>query len=142
MAQLQQLHRLRASSLLLPKVKSPEQCEEAALQLAVQRGLQLAEEAKANVGEVRQPPQGSTVTIATLGSKVVYSMQLACMGQNEVFCARDDDDNRLVVFVDDGSEVTLVAASAVSKEWEESQGDSIHITGIGESKKGTYMRRK
>ena len=127
--------------MLLSKVKSPEQCEEAALKLAVKRGLQLAEEAKANVGDVRQTPQGSTVTIATVGSKVVYSMQLACTEQNEVFCARDDNDNRLVVFVDDGSEVTLIAASTVSKEWEKSKGDSIHITCIGESKKGTCMQR-
>ena len=65
-------------------------------------------------------------------------MQMACTEQNEVFCARDNDNNRLVVLIDDGSEVTLIAASAVSKEWEESQGESIHITGIGESKKGTY----
>ena len=136
--QVQQLHRLQAASLLLPKVKSLAQCEETQLQMAVQRGIQLAEDAKANAGAVRTAPQGSAVTIATVGSKVVYSMQMACTEQNEVFCARDNDDNRLVVFVDDGSEVTLIAASVVSKEWEQSQGESIHITGIGESKKGTY----
>ena len=140
LAQVQQLHRLPAASLLLPKVKSPEQCEMAAMQLAVQRGLRLAEEAKVRASDVRQAPQGGAVTIATVGSKVVYSMQMACTEQNKVFCARDDD-TRLVVFVDDGREVTLVAASAVSKEWEESQGESIHITGIGESKKGTYAAK-
>ena len=57
-------------------------------------------------------------------------MQLSCTEQNEVFCARDDNDNRLVVFVDDGSDVTLIAASAVSKEWDTTQCTDITITGI------------
>ena len=68
-------------------------------------------------------------------------MQLSCTEQNEVFCARDDNDNRLVVFVDDGSEVTLIAASAVSKEWDTTQGTDINITGIGASSKGTQASK-
>ena len=63
-------------------------------------------------------------------------MQLSCTEQNEVFCARADNDNRLVVFVDDGSEVTLIASSAVSKEWDTTQGTDITITGIGVTNKG------
>ena len=42
------------------------------------------------------------------GRTKVHAMLLTCTAQNEVFCARDDMDNRTVVFVDDGSEVTLI----------------------------------
>ena len=108
------------------------------MQRAIQRGLQLAEAAQASVGNGQPPTHHGAVTVSTVGSTVVYTMQTSCTEQNEVFCARDNEDNRLVVFVDDGSEVTLIAASAVSKEWDTSQGEGIHITGIGESKKGTY----
>ena len=83
--------------------------------------------------------QLSTVTITRTrsraeGPKVVYTLQLSCMEQNEVFCTRDEEDNRLVVFVDDGSEVTIIRQSAVSKEWELSEGEHVAITGIGEKK--------
>ena len=101
------------------------------MQSAVQRGLNLAN----NIQASTMKPAGGTalshdgqgaVTITTDGDRVVYTMQLSCTEQNEVFCARDNDDNRLVVFVDDGSEVTLIAASVVSKEWEESAGEQSH----------------
>ena len=73
----------------------------------------------------------------------MYTMQLSCTAQNEVFCAQDNDDNRLVIFVDDGSEVTLIAASVISKEWEESEGERINLTGIGDKTKqeGTKASR-
>ena len=114
---MQLLRQLQVESLLELTVKSPEQCEVASMQRAVQRGLQLAEAAQANVGNRKPPTQNGTVTIAMVGSTVVYSMQTSCTEQNEVFCARDNEDNRLVFFVDGGSEVTLIAASAVSREW-------------------------
>ena len=122
---VQQLHQLRASAMLEPQLKSRSQCEDAEMQSAVQRGLNLAN----NIQASTMKPAGGTalshdgqgaVTITKDGDRVVYTMQLSCTEQNEVFCARDNDDNRLVVFVDDGSEVTLIAASVVSKEWEES----------------------
>ena len=36
-----------------------------------------------------------------------WVMLLSTMEENEVFCARDDGDRKTVVFIDDGSEVTL-----------------------------------
>ena len=108
---------------------------------AVQRGVKIAckvQSHKAGMRREERLAQLSTVTITTIesraeGPKVVYSLPLSCMEQNEVFCARDNKDNRLIVFVDDGSEVTLIQQSAVSKDWEESEGEHITITGIGEN---------
>ena len=67
----------------------------------------------------------------------VWAMLLNCMEHNEVFCARDDDENKLVIFVDDGSEVTLIRRGAVLKHWETHQGTKINIHGVGTDKKGT-----
>ena len=53
---------------------------------AVQRGLQLAEDAKANSWVCNGTHSGA-VTVTTVGTKVVYTMQLSCTEQNEVFCA-------------------------------------------------------
>ena len=111
------------------------------MQSAVQRGLTLAKgiQTSAMQSDSGTAPsvQGDVgaVTITTDGNKVVYTMQLSCTEQNEVFCARDNDVNRLVVFVDDGSEVTLIAASVISKDWEESEGEHINLTGIGDKEK-------
>ena len=121
---VQRLHQLQATALLVPVVRTPQQCEDAELLKAVQRGVQIACEVQSHEAGTRReerPAQLSTVTITTIqsraeGPQVVYSLQLSCTEQNEVFCARDNDDNRLVVFVDDGSEVTLIRQSAVSKD--------------------------
>ena len=109
---------------------------------AVQRGIKIACEVQsheAGKGRKERLEKLSTVTITTLqsraeGPQVVYSLQLSCTEQNEVFCARDNEDNRLIVFVDDGSEVTLIRESAVSKDWGKSEGEHITITGIGDNK--------
>ena len=73
----------------------------------MQRGMDMASAVQlTDVHKKRKArlEQVSTVTITRTrtraeGPKVVYTLQLSCMEQNEVFCARDDEDNRLVVFV-------------------------------------------
>ena len=140
LACVQQLHQLRASAMIEPQLRTRSQCEDAAVQSAVQCGLDLANKIQASAmkpaGDTAPSNNGlGTVTITKDGDRVVYTMQLSCTEQNEVFCARDNDDNRLVFFVDDGSEVTLIAASVVSKEWEESAGERINLTGIGDKTK-------
>ena len=117
------------------------QCEDADADAMVQRGLELATQIQAS--ETKSADGGASklqqsigaVMITKDGARVVYTMQLSCTEQNEVFCARDDDDNRLVLFVDYGSEVTLIAESTISKDWEVSQGENINLTGIGGKKK-------
>ena len=137
---MQQLKQLQATALLEPVVRTPQECEDTELLKAVQRGMDIACTVQShNAHDKRKArlEQMSTVTITMTrpraeGLKVVYTLQLSCMEQNEVFCARDDEDNRLVVFVDDGSEVTIIRQSAISKEWELSEGEHVTITGIGE----------
>ena len=122
-------------------VRTPQQCEDAELPKAVKHGMEMACAVQSHeAGDRRKErlEQLSTVTITQIrsraeGPKMVYSLQLSCTEQNEVFCARDDEDNRLVVFVDDCSKVKIVRQSAVSKDWEESEGEHITITGIGET---------
>ena len=141
LACVQQLHQLQASAMLQPQVRTTLQCEDAAATAAIQHGLNLA--AKIQSSETKtvdgsasrlQHSKGA-VSVTKDGARVVYTMQLSCMEQNEVFCARDTDDNRLVVFIDDGSEVTLIASSTISKEWDVSQGVRINLTGIGNKDK-------
>jgi hypothetical protein len=121
------------------KPKTNAQYEHTALQAAVQRGITLAQQLQSQ--DCERKIATSPITVTKKGSQVVYTMQLSCTEQNEVLCARDDNDNRLVVFVDDGSEVTLIAASAVSKEWDTTQGTDITITGIGANSKGTQASK-
>ena len=127
--------------MLQPQVRTRLQCEEAEDAAVVQRGLDLATtiqslETKTADDTGSMPQQGvGAVTVTQEGTRVVYTMQLSCTAQNEVFCARDNDDNGLVVFIDDGSEVTLIANSTVSAEWEVSQGEHINLTGIGDKEK-------
>ena len=80
---------------------------------AVQRGLQLAHTLQER--KLEPPSKAQGVTITKEGTTMVYTLHLPYTGENEVFCARDNDDNRLVIFVDDVSEVTLIAQSLVSK---------------------------
>ena len=112
LACVQQLHQLQATAMLQPKVRTPLQCESEATAATIQRGLDLA--AKIQASETKLADDSASklrrsmaaVTVTKDGARVVYTMQLSCTEQNEVFCARDTDDNRLVVFIDDGSEVT------------------------------------
>ena len=141
LACVQQLHQLQASAMLKPKVRTRLQCETEATTATIRRGLDLA--AKIQALETKPADDSASqlqhsreaVTVTKDSARVVYTMQLSCTEQNEVFCARDTDDNRLVVFIDDGSEVTLIASSTISKEWDISQGERINLTGIGDKDK-------
>ena len=127
--------------MLQPQVRTRLQCEDAAATATFQRGLDLAakiqslETKPANGSASRLHNSMEAVTVTQDGARVVYTMQLSCTEQNEVFCARANDDSRLVVFTDDGSEVTLIASSTISKEWDVSQGERINLTGIGAKEK-------
>ena len=86
----------------------------------------------------RRAPQGClTNKIVQVNGVSVYSSAVSCIEQKEVFCARDDEGRQIVVFVDDGSEVTLLKRSMVLKHWARSKGELINITGIGADKVGT-----
>ena len=63
------------------------------MQEAIQQGLRLAEAAQASVGNGQPRTHDGAVTTATVGATVVYTMQTSCTEQNEVFCARDNEDN-------------------------------------------------
>ena len=130
-----QLQKLREAIPAHSVQHNREPCERDDQRRAVQRGLHLALQLQDKGPTPRSSTQG--VTITKVGSTTVYTLLLAYTGENEVFCARDNEDNRLVVFIDDGSEVTLVAQSLVSNEWDTHEGEGINITGIGSSKKGT-----
>ena len=64
-------------------------------------------------------------------------MLLNTMEENEVFCARDDGDRKTVVFVDDGSEVTLIRKGIVQPHWEKTMGNRVRILGVGANQHGT-----
>ena len=66
-----------------------------------------------------------------------WVMLLNTMEENEVFCARDDGDRKTVVFVDDGSEVTLIRKGIVQPHWEKTMGNRVRILGVGANQDGT-----
>ena len=89
LACVQQLHQLQASTMLEPQARTPSQCEDAEVQSAVQRGLDLTNNIQASamkpVGDTAPTENGmGTVTITKDGDRVVYTMQLSCTEQNEV----------------------------------------------------------
>ena len=98
---VQQLHQLQATALLVPMVRTPQQCENAELLKAVKHGMEIACAVQSHEADNRRKErleQLSTVTITQIqsraeGPKVVYSLQLSCTEQNGVFCTRDDEDN-------------------------------------------------
>ena len=66
-----------------------------------------------------------------------WVMLLNTMEENEVFCARDDGDRKTVVFVDDGSEVTLIRKGILQPHWEKTMGNRVRILGVGANQNGT-----
>ena len=66
-----------------------------------------------------------------------WVMLLNTMEENEVFCARDDGNRKTVVFVDDGSEVTLIRRGIVQPHWEKTMGNRVRILGVGANQDGT-----
>ena len=84
---MQQLNQLQAEAMLPSRVRTPQECEDAELLKAVQRGMEIACTVQSHdVHEKRKArlEQMSTVTITRTrtraeGPKVVYTLQLSCM---------------------------------------------------------------
>ena len=126
---IQQLEQLEARTQLPPAYSTAMQRADEEFQQAIEQGRLIAQQ----VREVpMRAPQGCpTNKIVQVNGVSVYSSAVSCIEQNEVFCARDDEGRQIVVFVDDGSEVTLLRKSMASKHWARSKDELINITGIG-----------
>ena len=112
---IQQLEQLEARMQLPPAYSTTMQREDEEFQNAIEQGRLIAQQ----VREVpRRAPQGyPTTKIVQVNGISVYSSAVSCIEQNEVFCARDDEGRQTVVFVDDGSEVTLLHKGKALKHW-------------------------